>query len=420
MSNKATFVVGLQYGDEGKGKIVDLLAENNDVVVRGNGGSNAGHTIVLPNKSALALHQMPSGIAYENKLNIIGNGCFFDPVKLIDEIKDAEEKGVTINSNNLIISSTAHLVLPVHKQKDAARENGDKAQGSTKAGIAFVAADKALRAGVRAEYILNKSENELFKLAYDGLIEYGVNESESKIEANDFAKSALSLSNHIKDTIGLIHDIISSDKKILIEGAQAFGLDIDHGKYPFTTSSSTTVSGLLNGTGLNFSQVGRVVGVAKATPSKVGGGTFVSAITDNEIAEKTRGEQGRVDSEYGATTGRAREVGYLDLVALKRAVDVNGVTELALTKFDCVNRHGAITKIAISYSLNGSEITSPPGSNDQLALCTPNYKDFKTWDDNSSEEANEYIKFIEQYLNVPVTMIGVGPAREDLIHRNNG
>lgn len=417
MDNKATFVVGLQYGDEGKGKIVDLLAEKHDVVMRGNGGANAGHTIVLENGQALALHQIPSGIAYDSTFNIIGNGCLFDPVKLIDEIRDAEAKGVNISPKNLAISDTSHVVLPVHKAKDAAREGSYGAQGSTKAGIAYVAADKYLRAGIRADSLKSKSEKELYKIAYDGLAEFGENPDTADIEASKFALASVSLSEYVKDSVALVHENLSAGKKVLVEGAQAFGLDIDHGKYPYVTSSSTTVPGLLAGTGLNGGNVGRVVGVAKATPSKVGGGTFVTAIKDLKIAEQTRGKKGAVDAEYGATTGREREVGYLDLVALKRAVNVNGVTEIALTKFDCLNRHGDTTKIALAYTLDGEEITSPPSSDEQLSKCTPVYKEFPTWADNESAEAKAYLKAVEDYLEIPVSMVGTGPGRNDLIMR---
>ncbi|MBW3568634.1 adenylosuccinate synthetase [Candidatus Parcubacteria bacterium] len=414
---KATFVVGLQYGDEGKGKIVDLLAEKHDVIVRGNGGSNAGHTIVLKGGKTLALHQIPSGITYGGKQNIIGNGCFFDPVKLAEEIKNVTENGVNVSPKNLAISKAAHIVLPVHKAKDALREGGVGAQGSTKAGIAFVASDKYLREGIRAEAALNKSEKELYKIAHDGLVELGEAKPQAAVQATEFALETLKLSEYIVDTVELIHQQINSGKEILVEGAQAFGLDINHGKYPFTTSSDTTVAGLLSGTGLNYKQIGKVIGVAKAIPSKVGGGNFVTAIGDKKIAEQTRGEKGRVDSEFGATTGRPRGVGYLDLVALKRAVEVNGVDEIALTKLDCLIRHGKTTKIAVAYKLDGQEIESPPTSNEELAKCQPVYRAFSTWKENDSAEAEEYLEFIEKYLKIPITMIGTGPGRNDLFIR---
>ncbi|HET7673831.1 MAG TPA: adenylosuccinate synthetase [Candidatus Saccharimonadales bacterium] len=400
MSTKTTFVVGLQYGDEGKGKIVDYLAEKSDVVVRGNGGANAGHTIVLKNGKALALHQIPSGVAYDDTLNIIGNGCFLDPVKLAEEIKDAESKGLKITPEKLKISKAAHLVLPVHKQKDAERESGTKGQGTTKSGIAFVASDKALREGIRAEAIAESTREDLKKLG-----------------GEEFAEASSKLQNYLCDSVELVQQAVSSGKNILVEGAQAFGLDINHGKYPYSTSSDTTVAGLMSGTGINYKQVGNVIGVAKAIPSKVGGGPFVTRISDDKLAAQVRGEKGKVDSEFGATTGREREVGYLDLVALKRAVEVNGVDEIALTKFDCINRYGATTKIAVAYEFKGKKVTSPPSSGVELYMCNPVYEEFPTWQDDKSPEAEKYLKFIEKYLGVPITMLGTGPNREDLALR---
>ena len=400
MSGNVTAVVGLQYGDEGKGKIVDYLAEKSEVVIRANGGANAGHTIVLKNGQTLALHQIPSGITYDQTVNIIGNGCFVDPVKLAEEIKDAKSKGVKIDPDNFKVSKTAHLVLPAHKQKDAEREKGDKGQGTTKAGIAFTAADKSLREGIRAEAIAESTKDDLIKLG-----------------GKEFAEASFEISNYLCDSVELIQKLLSSGKTIMLEGAQAFGLDINHGKYPFVTSSDTTVSGLMSGSGINYKQIKKAVGVAKAIPSKVGGGPFVTIIRDEQVADRTRGEKGKVDSEYGATTGREREVGYLDLVALKRAVEVNGIDEIALTKFDCINRHGETTKVATAYEFKGQKITSPPGSGVELYECKPLYEQLPTWHDNSSAEAEKYIKFIEDYLKIPVTMLGVGPNREDLIVR---
>lgn len=419
MSGNVTAVVGLQYGDEGKGKIVDYLAEKSDVVIRANGGANAGHTIVLQNGKTLALHQIPSGIAYGSALNIIGNGSFVDPVKLVEEIKDAQSKNVDISEKNLTISSSAHLVLPVHRLKDSAREEGVGAQGSTKAGIAYVAADKALRSGIRCEYVLSSSENELYELAYNGLVEFGLAKADAKIQSSEFALAAISLLKYIKDSIVLVQQNVLQGKNILLEGAQAFGLDINHGKYPYVTSSDTTVSGLLSGSGINYKQVKEVIGVAKAIPSKVGGGEFVTRIEDKNIATASRGEKGKVDSEYGATTGREREVGYLDLVALKKGVEINGVDKIALTKFDCLIRHGKTTKVAIAYEYEGKQIKDAPSSSAELAKCTPVYKDFPTWSDPKSAEAEGYIQFIENFLETPIAFLGTGPNRDNLIIRKN-
>lgn len=411
---KAIFVVGLQHGDEGKGKIVDLLSKEVAVVVRGNGGSNAGHTIVLPNKQILALHQLPSGVAYNSKLNVIGHGALVDPVRLLNEIEEARSKGLKISPVNLAVSDMAHMVLPHHKELDAARESSEKAQGSTKAGIAYAASEKSLREGLRVEEILVKTEAELKKLALERL-SAGPNKPRL---AKEFAAAAIKIRPFIKDTPALLNDLLSTGRNLLIEGSQAFGLDINHGKYPFTTSTGTTVPALIDGTGINPKYAGKVVGVAKATPSKVGGGHFVSKIQDEAIAESTRGKKTQVDGEYGATTGREREVGYLDLVLLKRAIQINGVDEIALTKFDCINRNGKTTKVTVAYELDGKKVLVPPNSNFRLARCKPVYKEFSTWKDDQSKEALNYLNFIEKYLSTPVGIVGNGPERDQVILRS--
>lgn len=404
MSGNVTAVVGLQYGDEGKGKIVDYLAEKSDIIVRANGGANAGHTIVRASGEKLALHQIPSGIVYPDKDNIIASGCFLDPVKLVEEIEDARDKGVKVSPENLWISNNVHIVLPIHKEQDAAREKGKDAQATTKSGIAFVAADKALRKGIRGEQVILMSQTELEKLG-----------------GKEFAESVDKIKRYFNETVSYLHSKVEDGNDILLEGAQAFGLDINYGKYPYVTSSDTTVSGLLSGSGLNYRQLDRVVGVAKAIPSKVGGGVFMTRITDEKLGAKLRGEKGKVDSEYGATTGREREVGYLDLVALRGAVKINGVSELVLTKFDCVNRYGAKTKVAVDYKWQEGTATErdiQPTSDLWLKTAEPIYKEFGTWNDPYSKEAKTYIKFIEDYLGVPVTMLGTGPNRQDLIIRS--
>lgn len=416
---QAIFVVGLQYGDEGKGKIVDMLTADVSAVVRGNGGSNAGHTIVLENGRPIALHQLPSGIVSFGKLNVIGHGVFTDPVRLVNEMKQVRAEGITISPDNLAISDMSHMVFPKHKLADAARENGLKPQGSTKAGIAFAASDKSLREGIRVEVIRNKTETELAELARAGLEQLNLDDGTVDIEqsAKEFAQSAIQLKPYIQDTPTVLNNLLDGGQDILVEGAQAYGLDINHGKYPYTTSSGTTVAALIEGIGINPKRAGRVVGVVKATPSKVGGGCFVAKIEDELIATNTRGNKGEVDGEYGATTGRQREVGYLDLVMLKRAIQINGVDEIALTKFDCLKRHGLITKIAVAYNCNGVELLVPPNSDQELATCTPVYKDFPTWHDHTSTEAQNYITFIEDYLGTPISIVSTGPGRKQVIVR---
>ena len=430
---QAVFVVGLQHGDEGKGKIVDLLAKDATAVARGNGGSNAGHTIVLQNGKVAALHQLPSGVAYDDKLNVIAHGVLLDPVRLIEEMRDVKRKGIRLSPNNLAISDMAHLVLPKHKVLDAARESGQGAQGSTKAGIAFAASDKSLREGIRVSAIRIMNRDQLFEIAYEGLrgtktpmsllpVKRRISQMQAAKLADDFADSAIKLKPYIKDTPGLLNEMLSEGKTVLIEGAQAFGLDINHGKYPYSTSTGTTVPALIDGTGINPKFAGRVVGVAKATPSKVGGGSFVSRITDEEVAASTRGNKGDVDGEFGATTGRQREVGYLYLVLLKRAGLINGVDEIALTTFDCLRRHGNTTKIVVAYErkLRGKKIEKllvPPSSDEELALCTPFFKEFNTWSDDNSPAAAKYLKFIEDYLGIPVSIVSNGPGRNQIILR---
>lgn len=430
---EAIFVVGLQHGDEGKGKIVDMLAEDVDAVARGNGGSNAGHTLVV-NGAPLALHQIPSGIVHPETCNILGHGMLVDPVRLDLEMLDVRAAGLSTTPEKIAISGMAHVVTPRHKALDAARESGKGAQGSTKAGIAYAASDKALREGLRAESFAALNRSELFDYAYEGLRTakahgfFGVQRRiisrlEAQEQATEFARASKKLAPYIRDTPGLLNDILTGGGNVLIEGAQAFGLDINHGKYPTTTSTGTTVPALIEGTGINPKHAGKVVGVAKATPSKVGGGAFVTRIEDADIARNTRGNKGEVDGEYGATTGREREVGFLDLVLLKRAVLINGVDEIALTKFDCIHRHGEYTKIAIAYDLTNvdgsvTRLYTPPTSNDELLRCKPVYKTLPTWEDDNSKEAEEYLRTIEEYLGVPVTIVSNGPKREDYIVRS--
>lgn len=411
---QAIFVVGLQHGDEGKGKIVDLLTKGVSAVARGNGGSNAGHTIVLANGQVLALHQLPSGVSYPSKLNVIGHGTLVDPIKLLVEIEDAESKGLKITPENLAVSDMAHMVLPHHKELDAAREAGSNAQGSTKAGIAYAASEKSLREGIRVEAILDLSEEELTDYAAKRMPKT----PGFQTSAEEFADAALKLKSFVKDTPALLNAILNRGEDVLVEGAQAYGLDINHGKYPYTTSTGTTVAALIDGTGINPKRAGKVIGVAKATPSKVGGGSFVSRITDETVALATRGKQGEIDGEYGATTGRQREVGYLDLVLLKRAIQINGVDEIALTKFDCLKRHGVNTKIVVAYELDGKRLEIPPNSDFKLARCTPVFEEFATWEDDTSAEASKYLNFIEEYLATPVGIVSNGPGRDQVIIRS--
>lgn len=425
-------VLGLQRGDEGKGRFVDLVAGEYAIIARGNGGSNAGHTIMPDTMEPLALHQVPSGIAYPGKLNIIGNGVYVDPRRLRAEIADVRSSKLEVSPKNLLVSDSAHLVLPHHIDLDAQREGGLKPQGSTKSGIAYVAAEKYLREGVRLESIATPKV--LYERAYDGLM--NINEhlpdgkrSKDEIEAivKDWLAAVEELQPYMADTVEIINDKLQAGEKVLAEGANAFWLDINHGMYPAVTSSSTTVAGLLDGLGVSAKHLGKVTGVAKSVKSHVGGGPFVTEIHDEQLAAHIRGEQGQADSEFGATTARPRRIGYPDLVELRNAIRVDGIDELAISKLDHVPRYGDTIQVATSYTYQGNERLTAPTSALALAECTPNYLTLPTWQqdlsevrdfDNLPKEARRFIDLFAEELNVPVTKIGVGPGRSQVITRD--
>ncbi len=427
-------IVGLQRGDEGKGRFVDLEAEKYDVVARGNGGANAGHTIAVEGMDPLALHQIPSGIAYSDKVNIIGNGVYVDPRRLQDEINDARQAGISVEPNKLLVSNIAHLVMPHHVRLDCLREEGTGSQGSTKAGIAFVAADKYLREGIRTEDILSLNQQQLRSLALDGLIsifpKIRTNKDVKSItqefgeEAEEWAQSCEELKPYLADTVDVIREFLNDDKRVLAEGAQAYWLDVNHGMYPYVTSSSTTVNGLMDGLGLSHKDIGGVTGVAKMVRSHVGGGPFVTRIADQALTKILRGEKGEVDSEHGATTGREREVGYPDFVELRNALDGNGVDKLVLSKMDCVHKFGKTVLVATEYNFDGKKLNRAPSSAKDLATCTPIYTEMKTWGKEITEAkswldlpepAKDFIMLAEQTLSIQTSMIGVGPERNQVI-----
>lgn len=425
-------IVGLQRGDEGKGRFVDLVAPRYSIIARGNGGSNAGHTVLPDSLEPLALHQVPSGIAYPGKLNIIGGGVYVDPRRLAEEIADIKTAGFAVTPENLLISSSAHLVLPHHIALDALREDGALAQGSTKSGIAYVAADKYLRQGVRLESLATPKV--LLEHAMAGLQDLQLklpkadrkSTAELEVIAKHWLAAVQALEPHMADTGEIINDKLQAGERVLAEGAQAYWLDINHGMYPAVTSSSTTVNGLLDGLGVAAKHLGKVIGVAKAVKSHVGGGPLVTEISDTELADQVRGVFGAADSEYGATTKRARRIGYPDLVELRNAVRGNGVDELALSKLDHVPRYGPALQIATSYTYQGKERHTAPTSAVALGACKPNYQQQPSWTEDISSvreyqelpaTAQAFVKLFESELGVPVTRIGVGPGRNQVIYK---
>ena len=409
-----------------------MLAESCDIVARFNGGSNAGHTVVLPDGRELALHIIPSGIAHRHAVNVIGNGTIVDPVRFAEEVAAVEKLGISVNPENLKVSSSAHLVLPHYKLLEEIRELGRGAQGSTKAGIADTYAAKAQRAGVRVERVLGSHEA-LLELVRDGLT---VTEMERKKhdlppvdienEVQRYADSIVKLQPFVSDTSVYVNQRLQEGAILLAEGAQAFLLDIDHGMYPYVTSSSTTAGGAATGLGIAPRTLDRSIGIVKAVQSHVGGGPFVTEIHDRELLDTLHGDMSTIDAEKGTTTGRIRRLGYLDITGIRRANMVNGTTELAITKLDWVPRYGRSIKVCTSYTYRGETLDMAPDSAWALEKCEPVYQELLAWDEDITEvrsfadlpqAAQDYVKAIETWTGLPVTYIGVGPRRDQVIIR---
>lgn len=453
-------IVGLQRGDEGKGRFVDLNAPEYDIVARGNGGANAGHTVVPDGAEPLALHQIPSGIAYSGKLNVIGNGVYLDPLRLGDEIAEVRAGGREVTSQNLLISNIAQLVLPHHVVFDELRESGGHSQGSTKAGIAYVACAKYLRDGVRVEDAY-RHPSEHYEMALEGLCrvkELSENlsavdaakvqsllttEERARVEgsptnhgvkltyrhltdkAEAWAKAVEGLKEFEGDAVEEINSRLDMGQKVLAEGAQGFWLDINHGMYPMVTSSSTTTAGLLDGLGLAPQRLGKVTGVAKITRSHVGGGPFVTEIHDKRVAARVRGSAGSPDGEYGTTTGRPRRVGYPDFAELRSAIQINGVDDLIFCKMDKVETYGRKMHVALAYLQGGNVLLKAPSSARQLDECEPLYVLRDTWPakaicsaqgrEDIPAAAQKVLALAEETLGVNIPMIGVGYERNQVI-----
>ncbi len=439
-AGKVDVVLGLQFGDEGKGRIVDNLSKEYQIVARFNGGPNAGHTIVRDGIE-FRLHQLPSGIIDKTKLNIIGNGGYVNPLLLLEEIEHVANSGVIVSPKNLVISSQANLILPHHIELDVLREQSVGKQGSTKNGIAQTAADKYGRQGLKVEDLANQ------KLSIDHVVR-GLNEVNqikslqnqkvtSQGDINDLAQKWFDKSKQILtfagDTQLLIQQKLAEGNHVLAEGAQSIGLGIEGPFYPYTSSSHSGTGGVLEGLGVNYTQIGKVIGVFKAIKSRVGGTEydFITEIKEDKNADfvaQVRGEKGKVDSEFGSTTGRPRRVGYLDLVEIATAIRLCGVTELAITKLDHLTRLGKSTLVAVNYKDTATKDTYEyvPNSKYTLKNCQPVYKELATWDkdfdfSNSGklnelpEQAQAFIDYIHKYLNKPVKYIGVGPGHDQLI-----
>jgi adenylosuccinate synthase len=421
MSN--AIVVGAQWGDEGKGKIVDYLTEGADVVARAQGGNNAGHT-VINNGTKYVLHLVPSGILWETKLNVIGNGVVLDPIGLMEEITKLRGQGVKITPQNLLISDCAHLAMPYHKGLDKAREvaRGDKKIGTTGRGIGPSYADKVERTGLRGSALrdpdaLCQEVRERIAIHNEFITSQGIDAINADEVIPALHAAATELSAHIANTVVVLHEARKAGKTILFEGAQGTYLDIDHGTYPFVTSSNTTSGGACTGSGVSPRAIDRVVAVAKAYTTRVGSGPF---ITENDDIGDMLHNMGR---EFGATTGRARRCGWLDMVLIRYACIVNGADELAITNLDGLDGLDEI-EICYAYELDGKVIHYPPSTIAEIERCKPLYEKHKGWKQDLSTLksaadlpplAKAYLARLAELAETPISLLGIGPDREQTL-----
>ncbi|NIP29057.1 MAG: adenylosuccinate synthase [Candidatus Dadabacteria bacterium] len=422
-------VVGTQWGDEGKGRIVDLIAEKVDIVVRYQGGNNAGHTIVTDGKS-IVLHHLPSGIIREGKLSLIGNGVVVDPKIFLEEVSALQKAGYSVGPSNLKISDKVHVIMPYHKKIDISREKllGNKKIGTTGRGIGPVYEDKYARRGIkisdiiepdslynRLKAVLNERNLYLTKVLESDALEF------DEIY-NEYIEYGKILKPFVCDVSKLLYESIGSNKDILFEGAQGTLLDVDFGTYPYVTSSNAGSGGVFVGTGINPKSIDYIVGVTKAYTTRVGEGPFPTE-ESGDLEERLRVEGG----EYGATTGRSRRCGWLDIVALNYSARINGISAFALTKLDVLSGFKTI-KICTSYKYNGNILNEFPSNIDILSKCVPVFEELEGWEEDLSNfksikqlpsNAIKFINRIEQLTNIPTWLVSVGPSREMYFEINN-
>lgn len=418
----AFIVLGAQWGDEGKGKMTDYLAEEANVVVRFQGGNNAGHTVVVGDKE-YKLHLIPSGILYDDKLNVIGNGVVVDPKALFEEIEYLEGVGVKVTPEKLIVSDRAQLIMPYHKTLDILKEKarGKNDIGTTGKGIGPCYTDKFERCGIRVCDLMHEDvfteklqENINMKNEYITKVLGGeaLNFDEILKEYLEFAKK---LRPFVQDTSVRVYNEIKADNTILFEGAQGMLLDIDYGTYPYVTSSNTTAGGVASGVGIGPNMITNAVGITKAYTTRVGKGPFPTELVD-ETGDWIR-EKGH---EYGVTTGRSRRCGWLDLVIVKTAARVSGLTSLAVTKIDTLAGLEKI-KVCVGYKFNDTIIDYFPASLEDLAKCEPVYEEFDGWDDSVADvrsyedlpdNVKKYLARIAEFTDTKISIVGVGPKRD--------
>ena len=420
----ATVIVGTQWGDEGKGKLTDLLAAGMDLVVRYQGGHNAGHTVVVGSER-FALQLLPSGILYPHITPVIGNGVVVDPKVLIGEIDTLQARGVDCSA--LVISGSAHLIMPYHQELDALTERylGKNRLGTTKRGIGPAYSDKAARVGLRVQDLLDpkifrqkldvvlKEKNLVLAKIYNRL----------GLSAADIASAYLDqyaprLAPHIGDSVGLVHDALAQGAGVLLEGAQATFLDLDHGTYPFVTSSNPVAGGACTGAGIGPRHISRVIGIAKAYVTRVGAGPFPTELSGPE--GETLVERGR---EWGTNTGRRRRTGWFDAVMVRHAVRLNSMDELAITKLDVLDTFPTL-KVCVAYEAGGARYEQLPWHQSVLYDAVPVYQELPGWccdttgvhnQDQLPEPAKKYLAFLSAQAGVPISYVGVGPERAQVV-----
>jgi adenylosuccinate synthase len=419
-------IVGAQWGDEGKGKIVDLLTRYAHIVVRFQGGNNAGHTVYLKDQK-FVFHLMPSGVLYEGKICVIGSGVVVDPAVLLQERAEIKKRGYLRDDSQLMISEEAHLILPYHRRIDVARDRVFKI-GTTGRGIGPAYEDKVARCGIRMVDLLDEAvfrkkleANLLQKNVYlvEVLKEKGFEFSEIFEEYSAYRKQ---LGKYVKDTTFFLNEASRKRRNILFEGAQGALLDLDHGTYPFVTASNTVASNACAGAGIGPTLIDSVIGVAKAYTTRVGEGPFPTELQD-EVGKRLREKGG----EYGATTGRPRRCGWLDTVVVNHAIRVNGIRGLTITKLDVLNDFDRI-KICVGYRLGGKTVYQVPSNPDRLEEVTPIYEDLEGWHTDIQgvrafsdlpRKAQRYLRRIEKLTRTPIVMVSTGSERNETIGVQN-
>lgn len=423
--------IGTQWGDEGKGRVVDLLSADAALVCRYNGGDNAGHTVTVGQKT-FKLHLIPSGVIHSHTIGILGSGMVINPITLLAEMDTLKKTGIKLSPRRLYISPLAHLITPAHRLLDQAQDEarGKGAIGTTGRGIGPAYIDKAARRGLRAGEIL---EPETFRVKVkehfcqvDRQLQSLYHKEALDVETMtcDWVAAASKLAPYIQDSSGILHEAIRSGDTVLAEGAQGTLLDLDFGTYPFVTSSNTTATGIFSGLGLGIMPVDRIIGITKAFQTRVGSGPFPTELS-GDLAVRLRGTGANPWDEFGTTTGRPRRVGWLDMVLLRYAVQINGINEICITKLDILSGLPEI-KICISYKLDGKEYEALPVGliPEQLAAVKPVYETMPGWTETITSvrawkdlpaAARDYIRRLEMLSGVHVSLVSVGPERDQII-----